>query len=42
LRTRPQGDAAIFVNEQDVRIINTRRKHRRNPESPKRAEKRAA
>jgi len=31
LRQPPEEDAAIYINEQDVRIISTRRKHRRTP-----------
>lgn len=35
LRKRPEEDAAIYINEQDVRIISTRRKQRRPPSRPR-------
>jgi hypothetical protein len=42
LRKRPEEDAAIYINERDVRIISTRRKQRRTPESAESSGKRAA
>lgn len=42
LRHRPEEGAAIYIDEQDVRIISTRRKQRRSPESDGTSGKRAA
>jgi hypothetical protein len=42
LRERPDEDAAIYISEQDVRIVSTRRKQRRTTEPAESSGKRAA